>query len=145
MINPKMALILLVEDNAGEARLAKEALKEGDIYNELVIVTDGVQASDFIFKRNQFIDAPTPDLILLDINLPKKNGHEVLNEIKNHEDYKKIPVVMLSNSKDEEDIMKAYNLHANCYISKPLDLDQFIDKIKSIKNFWLSTVNLPLQ
>jgi two-component system, chemotaxis family, response regulator Rcp1 len=145
MINPKMALILLVEDNAGEARLAKEALKEGDICNELVIVTDGVQASDFIFKRNQFKDAPTPDLILLDINLPKKNGHEVLNEIKNHEDYRKIPVVMLSNSKDEEDIMKAYNSHANCYISKPLDLDQFIDKIKSIKNFWLSTVNLPLQ
>jgi two-component system, chemotaxis family, response regulator Rcp1 len=144
MNKSNIALILLVEDNAGEARLAQEALKEGDICNELVIVSDGVQAADFVFKRNQYSDAPTPDLILLDINLPKKNGHEVLKEIKNHEEYRKIPVVMLSNSRDEEDIVKAYNLYANCYISKPLDFDQFTEAIKSVKEFWLSTVHLPL-
>ncbi len=143
MENFKIIDILLVEDNSGDARLAREALKESKIKNQLYIVNDGVVATDFLFKRNDYKDAPRPDLIILDLNLPKKDGREVLAEIKADEDLKRIPVVILTISKAEEDILKTYNLHANCYITKPLDFDKFIEVIKSIEDFWLTVVELP--
>jgi len=143
MENFKIINILLVEDNPGDARLAKEALKEGKVKNQLHIVTDGVEATDFLFKRNDYKDAPSPDLIILDLNLPKKDGREVLAEIKADENLKRIPVVILTTSKAEEDILKAYNLHANCYITKPLDLNKFLEVVKSIEDFWLTIVKLP--
>jgi len=143
MENFKIIDILLVEDNPGDARLAKEALKEGKVKNQLHIVTDGVEATDFLFKRNDYKDAPSPDLIILDLNLPKKDGREVLAEIKADENLKSIPIVILTTSKAEEDILKAYNLHANCYITKPLDLNKFLEVVKSIEDFWLTIVKLP--
>ena len=135
--------ILLVEDNPGDIRLTQEVLKEGKVYNNLSVVENGVQAISFLKKENEYQDAPTPDLILLDLNLPKKDGREVLFDIKNDRDLKKIPVVVLTTSQAEEDILKVYDLNANCFISKPVDLGQFIDVIKSIKEFWLSIVKLP--
>ena len=143
MENFKIINILLIEDSPGDARLAKEALKEGKVKNRLHIVTDGMEATDFLFKRNKYKDAPDPDLIILDLNLPKKDGHEVLAEIKADENLKRIPVVILTTSKAEEDILKAYNLHANCYITKPLDLNKFLEVVKSIEDFWLTIVTLP--
>ena len=143
MENFKIIDILLVEDNSGDARLAQEALKESKIKNQLYIINDGMAATDFLFKRNDYKDAPRPDLIILDLNLPKKDGREVLAEIKADEDLKRIPVVILTISKAEEDILKTYNLHANCYITKPLDFDKFIEVIKSIEDFWLTIVELP--
>lgn len=145
MDNFKIIDILLVEDNLGDARLAKEALKESKVKNQLYIVNDGVAATDFLFKLNEYKDVPTPDLILLDLNLPKKDGREVLSEIKADENLKRIPVVILTMSKAEEDIIKAYDLHANCFITKPLDLDKFMDVVKSIEDFWLTIVKLPNQ
>lgn len=135
--------ILLVEDNAGDARLAKEALKESKIRNTLHFVTDGEEASSFLKKEGKYKDSPRPDLILLDLNLPKKDGRELLNEIKQDSDLKRIPTVILTISKAEEDIIRSYNLHANCYITKPIDLDQFMKVVKSIEEFWLSIVKLP--
>jgi len=135
--------ILLVEDNVGDARLAKEALKESKLKNDLHIVGDGIDAMDFLHGKGKFLNAPRPDLILLDLNLPKKDGREVLAEIKNDIDLKRIPVVILTISKAEEDILKTYNLHANCYITKPLDLDQFMKVVRSIEDFWLTIVKLP--
>jgi len=135
--------ILLVEDNVGDARLAKEALKESKLKNDLHIVGDGIDAMDFLHGKGKFLNAPRPDLILLDLNLPRKDGREVLAEIKNDIDLKRIPVVILTISKAEEDILKTYNLHANCYITKPLDLDQFMKVVKSIEDFWLTIVKLP--
>ena len=143
MKNFKIIDILLVEDNSGDARLAKEALKESKIKNQLYIVNDGMAAIDFLFKKNDYKDAPRPDLIILDLNLPKKDGCEVLAEVKADEDLKRIPVVVLTISKAEEDILKTYNLHANCYITKPLNFDKFIEVIKSIEDFWLTVVELP--
>ena len=145
MENFKIVDILLVEDNPGDARLAQEALKEGKVKNQLHIVTDGVAATDFLFKRNKYKDAPTPDLIILDLNLPKKDGREVLSEIKADDNLKRIPVVILTISKAEEDILKSYNLHANCFITKPLNLDKFFEVVKSIEDFWLTIVKLPNQ
>jgi two-component system, chemotaxis family, response regulator Rcp1 len=135
--------ILLVEDNPGDIRLTQEVLNEGKVHNSLSIVENGVQAISFLRKENEYQDAPTPDLILLDLNLPKKDGREVLLDIKNDPELKKIPVVVLTTSQSEEDILKVYDLNANCYISKPVDLGQFIDVVKSIENFWLSIVKLP--
>ena len=135
--------ILLVEDNPGDARLAKEALNESKIKNRLHFVGDGEEATDFLFRKGKYEDAPRPDLILLDLNLPKKDGRELLSEIKNDPHLKRIPVVILTTSKAEEDIIKTYNLHANCYITKPLDLDQFIKVVRSIEEFWLTIVKLP--
>jgi chemotaxis family two-component system response regulator Rcp1 len=135
--------ILLVEDNPGDARLAKEALKESKLLNNLSIAEDGVEAMNFLYKKGKFSNSPRPDLIILDLNLPKKDGREVLEEIKTNNDLKRIPVVILTISKAEEDILKTYNLHANCFISKPIDLDQFIKVVKSIEDFWLTIVKLP--
>ena len=135
--------ILLVEDNPGDVRLTQEVLKEGKVHNRLSVVENGVQAISFLRKENEYQDASTPDLILLELNLPKKDGREVLVDIKNDPELKKIPVVVLTTSQAEEDILKVYDLNANCYISKPVDFDQFIDVVKSIENFWLSIVKLP--
>lgn len=143
MENFKIVDILLVEDNRGDARLAQEALKESKVKNNLHIVYDGVEATDFLFKRKGYADAVRPDLIILDLNLPKKDGREVLAEIKADENLKRIPVVILTISKAEEDILKTYNLHANCFITKPLDLDKFMEVVKSIEDFWLTIVMLP--
>jgi len=143
MENFKIVDILLIEDNPGDARLAKEALKDSKIKNKIHIASNGVEATDFLFKRNDYKDAPRPDLIILDLNLPKKDGREVLAEIKEDENLKRIPVVILTISKAEEDILKTYNLHANCYITKPLNLDKFMEVVKSIEDFWLTIVKLP--
>jgi two-component system response regulator len=135
--------ILLVEDNPGDADLAREALHDKKINNQLYVVGDGEAAMDFLHKKNDFADVPRPDLILLDLNLPRKDGREVLADIKAHKDLKRIPVVVLTTSEDEEDIFKSYNLHANCYITKPIDLNQFVKVVRSIEDFWFSIVALP--
>jgi len=135
--------ILLVEDNPGDSRLAKEALKESKLKNNLYIAEDGVEALNFLYRTGKYSKMPRPDLIILDLNLPKKDGREVLAEIKNDDNLKRIPVVILTISKAEEDILKTYNLHANCYVTKPLDLDQFMKVVKSIEDFWLTIVKLP--
>ena len=135
--------ILLVEDNPGDARLAKEALRESKLRNNLNIVVDGVEAMDYLHKKGKYADATTPDLVLLDLNLPKKDGREVLAEAKADDKLKRIPVVILTTSTAEEDVLKTYDLHANCYISKPIDLDQFMKVVKSIEDFWITIVKLP--
>ena len=135
--------ILLVEDTPGDARLAKEALKDAKVRNNLHWVEDGAEAITFLRRQGKYEAAPRPDVILLDLNLPKKDGREVLADIKADGDLKRIPVVVLTVSNAEEDIVKTYNLHANCYIRKPLDLDQFIEVVKAIKDFWLTIVKLP--
>jgi CheY-like chemotaxis protein len=135
--------ILLVEDNLGDARLTREALKEGKVYSNLHWVKDGVEALDFLHHRGKYRDAPRPDIILLDLNLPKKDGREVLQEIKADHVLKRIPVVVLTTSKAEEDVVKTYALHANCYVTKPVDLEQFMKVVRSIDNFWLTVVTLP--
>ena len=135
--------ILLVEDNPGDERLTREALKEGKVYNNFHWVKDGVEALDFLRRTGKFGAAPRPDIILLDLNLPKKDGREVLAEIKKDETLKRIPVVILTTSKAEEDVLKTYNLHANCYVTKPVDLEKFIVVVKSIDAFWLTVVTLP--
>jgi len=139
----KLVEILLIEDNPGDARLTQEALKDGKVKNNLNIVYDGVEATDFLFKRNQYQNAPRPDLIILDLNLPKKNGQEVLAEIKADNALKSIPVIILTISKAEEDIIRSYNLHANCFLIKPIDLNKFFEVVKSIEDFWLTLVKLP--
>jgi len=135
--------ILLVEDNPGDVRLTQEVLREGRIRNTLNVVGDGVEALDFLHRRGAYSDAHPQDLILLDLNLPKMNGQEVLAEIKKHPDLKHIPVVVLTTSSAEQDVLSAYDLHANCYITKPVDLDQFVRVVQSIEDFWLSIVRLP--
>lgn len=139
----KLADILLVEDNPGDVRLAKEALKESKLLNKLYAVGDGIEAMAFLRQEGDYADVPRPDLVLLDLNLPGKNGREVLAEIKADETLKRIPVVVLTVSRAEEDVLKSYNLHANCYISKPFDMEQFIKVVKSIEDFWFSIVKLP--
>jgi chemotaxis family two-component system response regulator Rcp1 len=135
--------ILLVEDNEGDARLAKEAMRDSKLRNTLHHVTDGEEAMAFLRREGKLAGVPRPDLILLDLNLPKKDGRQVLAEIKNDEDLKRIPVVILTVSSAEEDILKTYNLHANCYITKPIDLDQFMKVVRSVEDFWLTIVKLP--
>ena len=136
--------VLLVEDNPGDVRLTKEALKEGKLLNQLTVVGDGVEALAFLRKEGVYADALQPELILLDLNLPKKDGREVLAEIKADPNLRRIPVVVLTTSSSEEDILKIYDLHANCYITKPVDLEQFMGVVKSIEDFWVSVVKLPL-
>jgi two-component system, chemotaxis family, response regulator Rcp1 len=135
--------ILLVEDNPGDVDLAKEALSDSKIRNILQVVGDGEAAMAYLRRTGKYANAMRPDLILLDLNLPKKDGREVLAEIKADDDLKRIPVVILTTSKAEEDILKTYNLHANCYITKPLDLNQFVKVVKAIEDFWLTIVKLP--
>jgi chemotaxis family two-component system response regulator Rcp1 len=135
--------ILLVEDNPADVRLTKEALKEAKVRNNLHVVEDGVEAMKFLFQEDKYTNSARPDLILLDLNLPKKDGREVLEEIKQDDNLKRIPVVVLTTSQAEEDILRTYNLHANCYVTKPVDLDQFITIVKSIEDFWLTIVKLP--
>ncbi len=135
--------ILVVEDNAGDARLIKEVLNDNKIFSTLYMVTDGVEAMDFLKNNGKYKNSPKPDLIILDLNLPRKDGREVLTEIKTDENLKYIPIVIMTISQAEEDILKSYNLHANCYITKPIDLNQFIKVVKSIEDFWFSIVKLP--
>jgi two-component system response regulator len=135
--------ILVVEDNAGDARLIREVLNDNKIFSSLFMVNDGVEAMDFLRNRGKYKKAPKPDLIILDLNLPRKDGREVLAEIKTDEVLKHIPIVIMTISQAEEDILKSYNLHANCYITKPIDLNQFVKVVKSIEDFWFSIVKLP--
>ena len=135
--------ILLVEDNPGDVRLTTEALKEGRVLNNISVVSDGVEALAYLRKEGKYAGVVRPDLVLLDLNLPKKDGREVLKELKEDPALKSIPVVVLTVSKAEEDVLKSYNLHANCYITKPVDLEQFIKVAKSIQDFWLTIVKLP--
>lgn len=135
--------ILLFEDNPAYIRLTKEALKEGKVLNNFYSITDGVEAVKFLKREKQYKDAVVPDLILFDLNLPKKNGSEVLREIKEDNNFKNIPVAILTTSKEEQDVIKSYNLYANRYITKPVDLENFINVVKSIEDFWLTIVKLP--
>jgi chemotaxis family two-component system response regulator Rcp1 len=135
--------ILLVEDNPGDIRLTQEALTEGKVLNKLSVVENGIEAMAFLRREVHYTDATRPDLILLDLNMPKKDGREVLAEIKEDPDLKRIPVVVLTTSEAEQDVLNSYDLHANCYIAKPVDLDQFVDIVQAIEEFWLSIVILP--
>ncbi len=135
--------ILLVEDNPGDIDLTREALEEAKVLNRLHVVEDGEQALDFVFRRGQFTDAPRPDLILLDLNLPKRDGREVLEAIRSDANMTDIPIVILTSSQAEEDIVRAYRLHANCYITKPVNFVQFLKIIHAIEDFWLTIVKLP--
>lgn len=135
--------ILLVEDNPGDVRLTQEALKEGKVCNHLNVVCDGVEALLYLRREGVYHDAVTPDLILLDLNLPRKDGREVLAEIKTDAALRHIPVVVLTTSDAEQDIVQSYHLHANCYITKPVDLLQFIQVVQYVENFWFSVVKLP--
>jgi two-component system, chemotaxis family, response regulator Rcp1 len=135
--------ILLVEDNPGDVELTREALQEVKVFTNLFVVENGVLALDFLYQRNEYTDAVRPDIIFLDLNLPLKNGREVLEIIKRDDDLKRIPVVILTSSKAEEDIVRSYNLHANCYITKPLDFNQFAGVVKAIEEFWFTVVKLP--
>ncbi|OIQ80044.1 response regulator rcp1 [mine drainage metagenome] len=134
---------LLVEDNPGDVRLTQEALSECAIPNNLNVVPDGMEAVAFLRREGKYANAPRPDVVLLDLNLPKKDGREVLAVVKADPELKSIPIVVLTSSEAENDILRSYELHANCYVTKPTDLDQFIKVIKSIKHFWLHVVKLP--
>jgi len=142
-LNPIAIEILLVEDNPGDVRLTEEALKECKVVNRLNVVPDGVEALAYLRKEGEYASAETPDLMLLDLNLPKKDGREVLAEVKEDPELRMIPVVVLTTSRDEQDILKSYDLHANCYITKPVDFEQFISVVRAIEDFWLSVVKLP--
>lgn len=135
--------ILLVEDNPADARLIEEVFKETEVENKLYTVKDGVEAMAFLYQEGGYLDMPTPDLILLDLNLPRKDGREVLVEIKENDDLKFIPIVILTTSSAKEDVIKTYTNHANCYITKPVDFEQFLRVIKAIEDFWLTVVKLP--
>jgi len=139
----KIVEILLVEDNPMDALITREALKEARVGNRLSVVEDGEEAMDFLRREGDFSDAPLPDLILLDLNLPTKDGREVPKEIKENPSLKHIPIVILTTSRAEEDILKSYQLHANCFITKPVDLEQFTSVIRSIEGFWFTIVKLP--
>lgn len=135
--------ILLVEDNDDEASLTIETLSEGRVRNKVNLVGDGVEALTFLRREGKYANAPRPDLILLDLNLPRRNGKEVLAEVKQDPDLKQIPIVIMSSSSAERDVLAAYNLHANCYVTKPLDLDEFVAAVRKIEDFWIAFVKLP--
>lgn len=135
--------ILLVEDSPGDVRLTQEALKEGRLRNNLSVAGDGVEAMAFLRREGQHVNAPRPDIILLDLNMPRKDGREVLAEIKADQDLRRIPVIVMTTSDAEQDILKSYDLHANCYITKPVELGTFLDVILKVEGFWLSIVKLP--
>ena len=142
-MRPRPVEILLVEDNPGDVRLTIEALRDGEVHNNLNVARDGVEALAYLRREAPFTGAARPDLILLDLNLPRKDGREVLAEIKADAELKTIPVVVLTTSRAEQDVLRSYELQANCFVTKPVDLDQFIDVVKSIENFWLTVVRLP--
>jgi CheY-like chemotaxis protein len=135
--------ILMVEDSPGDVRLTREALRDAKVRNNFHVARDGIEALEFLHREGQFSDAPRPDLILLDLNMPRMDGREVLQEIKADKELRLIPVVILTTSKAEEDIVRSYELNANCYITKPVDLDQFMNVVRSIEDFWLTVVKLP--
>jgi len=135
--------VLLVEDNPGDVRLTQEALKDGRVFVNLTVANDGVEAMEVLRRQGVHAAKPRPDLILLDLNLPRKNGREVLEEIKADEVLKRIPVIVMTTSKAEQDIHRVYNLNANCYVTKPVDLDEFLNVVRSIEDFWLTIVALP--
>ncbi len=135
--------VLLVEDNPADVRLTQEALKDGHVLVNLTVASDGVEAIEILKREGLHTSKARPDLILLDLNLPRKNGREVLEEIKADDDLKRIPVIVMTTSKAEQDIYKAYNLNANCYVTKPVDLDEFLNVVRSIEDFWLTVVTLP--
>lgn len=139
----RMIEILLVEDNPGDVRLMQEALKDAKVFNNLHVAKDGEEAMLYLKREGGYGGATRPDLIMLDLNLPRKDGREVLAEIKDDPELRRIPVVVITTSRAEEDIVKSYNLHANCYITKPVDLDQFIKVVQAIEDFWLTIVKLP--
>ncbi len=141
--NVRPVEILLVEDNAGDVGLTRDALKEAKVLNTLMVVKDGIEALALLRRQGPYTRAPRPDLILLDLNLPKKDGREVLADIKADDNLKRIPVVVLTTSRDEHDVLTTYHLHANCYITKPMDFEQFSTVVKSIDDFWLGIVTLP--
>ena len=141
----RLCEVLLVEDNPADARLTIEALREGRMLNRLHHVKDGIEALQFLRREGQWTDAPTPDVILLDLNLPRKDGREVLLELKADSALRLIPVVVLTTSEAESDIVRSYELHANCYVTKPVDLDKFIEIVRTIEAFWLAIVKLPRQ
>lgn len=141
--HPRLLRILLVEDSRSDAVLIQRTLKGSKFLNEIHLVRDGVEASDFLYQRGKHVEASRPDMILLDLNLPKKNGRELLAEIKQDEDLMTIPVVILTTSSDEADILRSYQLHANCYLVKPVSLEQFVEVVKSIEHFWFALVELP--
>lgn len=141
--NGSPIVILLVEDNPGDVRLTQEAFRDAKVRNDLYVVEDGEKALKLLRRENGFRDVPRPDIILLDLNLPKKSGQEILAEIKADPSLRRIPVVILTTSKAEEDILKSYDLHANCFVTKPVDFDQFLRVVQSIQEFWLSVVKLP--
>lgn len=143
-MSPGAIEILLVEDNPGDARLTLEAFKEGKVINSVTVVRDGVEALAYLRRQEPYTNARQPDMVLLDLNLPRKDGREVLAEIKSDERLRQIPVVVLTTSAAEEDIARAYSSHANCYITKPVDLEQFLRVVHSIESFWLNFVKLPL-
>jgi chemotaxis family two-component system response regulator Rcp1 len=139
----KPIVILLVEDNLGDVRLTQEAFKEGKVSNLLLLASDGIEAMSLLHREGPYADAPRPDLILLDLNIPKMDGREVLTAIKSDPNLKRIPVVVLTTSKAEEDIVRTYELNANCYITKPVDFDKFLTVVRSIDEFWLTIAKLP--
>jgi two-component system, chemotaxis family, response regulator Rcp1 len=141
--NTESIEVLLVEDSPGDVRLTREAIKDAKVHVKLHVVSDGAQAMAFLARDGEYAGVPRPDLILLDLNLPKKDGREVLEEIKESQTLKSIPVVILTTSSSEADILRSYQLHANCYITKPVGLEGFLTVVKSIDNFWLSVVKLP--
>ncbi len=142
-MNSHLIEILLVEDNPGDVRLTMEALKQGKMANRMNVVHDGEEAMAYLRREGAFADKPRPELILLDLNLPKKSGHEVLAEIKEDPKLRLIPVIILSSSDAERDVLKTYEHHANCYISKPVEFEQFVNVVKQIESFWLGVVRLP--
>jgi two-component system, chemotaxis family, response regulator Rcp1 len=143
VVSSRMVEILLVEDNPGDVRLTKEAFREGKIRNNLYVVEDGIEARAVLTREGDYADAERPDIILFDLNLPKKSGIEVLAEIKSDESLRRIPVVILTTSAADQDILTSYDLHANCYIVKPVDLEQFLTVVQTIEDFWVTIVKLP--
>ncbi|MEZ5583743.1 MAG: response regulator [Candidatus Competibacteraceae bacterium] len=135
--------ILLIEDNPGDVLLTREGLEEAKVRNNLYVVRDGIEALDFLHRQGTYANAERPDLILLDLNLPRKDGREVLQDIKHDPQLRSIPVVVLTTSESDEDILRSYELHANCYITKPIDMAGFIQVVKSIDDFWFTVVRLP--
>jgi chemotaxis family two-component system response regulator Rcp1 len=142
-IPPRPIIVLMIEDNPTDVLIAKEGLFSANMLNTLHVADDGIEAMEFLRQRGKYADAPRPDLILLDLNMPRMNGQEVLAVIKADDDLKKIPVVILTTSRSEEDVSKAYGLHANCFISKPVDFDEFMKVVRTIQDFWFSVVTLP--